>query len=115
MDELSMLAFHLGMRLLTVFSLGCLLMPGAVVAVSGPTPGDQDLIRDRQERLLEEQQRRLEELKELPGKQVTSKAPPLLLPPMSSMTTPRAKTVRHCLLNVLKIITELRLMRSGEL
>lgn len=71
-----MLAFHLGMRLLTVFSLGCLLMPGAVVAASGPTPGDQDLIRDRQERLLEEQQRRLEELKELPGKQVASKAPP---------------------------------------
>ena len=33
-----------------------------------PTPGDQDLIRDRQNRLIEEQQRRLEELKELPGK-----------------------------------------------
>lgn len=32
-------------------------------------PGDQDLIRDRQNRLLEEQQRRLEELKHLPGKE----------------------------------------------
>lgn len=36
--------------------------------VAAPTPGDQDLIRDRQNRLLEEQQRRLEELKVLPGK-----------------------------------------------
>ncbi|MDH0629115.1 ShlB/FhaC/HecB family hemolysin secretion/activation protein [Pseudomonas mosselii] len=32
------------------------------------SPGDQDLIRDRQDRLLEEQQRRLEELRNLPGK-----------------------------------------------
>ncbi|MDP4567965.1 ShlB/FhaC/HecB family hemolysin secretion/activation protein [Pseudomonas sp. LPH60] len=31
-------------------------------------PGVTDLIRDRQDRLLEEQQRRLEELKDLPGK-----------------------------------------------
>lgn len=40
------------------------------VASAAPfsTPGDQDLIRDRQNRLLEEQQRRLEQLKELPGK-----------------------------------------------
>lgn len=37
-------------------------------AASFSTPGDQDLIRDRQNRLLEEQQRRLEQLKELPGK-----------------------------------------------
>jgi hemolysin activation/secretion protein len=32
------------------------------------TPGDQELIRQRQERLLEQQQRRLEELKALPGR-----------------------------------------------
>ena len=32
------------------------------------TPGVTDLIRDRQDRLLEEQQRRLDELKDLPGK-----------------------------------------------
>lgn len=38
------------------------------IAVAAPTPGDTDLIRDRQNRLLEEQQRRLEELKDLPGK-----------------------------------------------
>ena len=38
------------------------------IAIAAPTPGDTDLIRDRQNRLLEEQQRRLEELKDLPGK-----------------------------------------------
>ncbi|WP_271409610.1 ShlB/FhaC/HecB family hemolysin secretion/activation protein [Pseudomonas sp. Q1-7] len=32
------------------------------------SPGDRDLIRDRQERLLQEQQKRLEELQQLPGK-----------------------------------------------
>lgn len=32
------------------------------------SPGDQDLIRDRQDRLLQEQQRRLDELRTLPGK-----------------------------------------------
>jgi len=39
------------------------------------TPGVTDLIRDRQDRLLEEQQRRLEELKDLPGKTVAPTAP----------------------------------------
>ncbi|WP_263597862.1 POTRA domain-containing protein, partial [Pseudomonas fluorescens] len=39
----------------------------AVQAVA-ETPGDQELIRQRQERLLEQQQRRLEDLKQLPGK-----------------------------------------------
>lgn len=33
------------------------------------TPGDTDLIRERQDRLLEEQRRRLEDLKELPSKE----------------------------------------------
>ena len=32
-----------------------------------PLPGERDLIRDRQERLLEEQRKRLEELQQLPG------------------------------------------------
>ncbi|WP_449105258.1 ShlB/FhaC/HecB family hemolysin secretion/activation protein [Pseudomonas mohnii] len=35
---------------------------------AAPSPGDTDLIRERQDRLLEEQRRRLDELKELPGK-----------------------------------------------
>ncbi|NVZ58528.1 ShlB/FhaC/HecB family hemolysin secretion/activation protein, partial [Pseudomonas edaphica] len=39
------------------------------------TPGITDLIRDRQDRLLEEQQRRLEELKDLPGKSAAPAAP----------------------------------------
>lgn len=39
------------------------------------TPGEQDLIRDRQDRLLEEQRRRLDDLKDLPGKQSLPVAP----------------------------------------
>ncbi|WP_339457434.1 ShlB/FhaC/HecB family hemolysin secretion/activation protein [Pseudomonas sp. EA_65y_Pfl1_P120] len=40
----------------------------AQAATPQNTPGVTDLIRDRQDRLLEEQQRRLEDLKDLPGK-----------------------------------------------
>ncbi|EKT4521413.1 ShlB/FhaC/HecB family hemolysin secretion/activation protein [Pseudomonas putida] len=59
---------HLGTRAF----LGCVLaglsgLNGAQAAVE-PNPGDQDLIRERQSRLLEDQQRRLEQLQELPGK-----------------------------------------------
>jgi len=57
----------LGVCLLTCFALNS--------ASAAPTPGDQDLIRDRQNRLLEEQQRRLEELKDLPGKEAKPQAP----------------------------------------
>ncbi|WP_455823960.1 ShlB/FhaC/HecB family hemolysin secretion/activation protein [Pseudomonas graminis] len=46
-------------------------------AMAAPTPGDQDLIRDRQNRLLEEQRRRLEELQDLPGKDTKPQAPAL--------------------------------------
>ncbi|RAU44641.1 ShlB/FhaC/HecB family hemolysin secretion/activation protein [Pseudomonas sp. RIT412] len=48
-------------------ALFCLLTAPPLVANAAPTPGEQDLIRDRQERLLQEQQRRLDELKSLPG------------------------------------------------
>ncbi|MBD8272784.1 ShlB/FhaC/HecB family hemolysin secretion/activation protein [Pseudomonas fluorescens] len=58
--------------LLCTFLLTCL---GLNTAFAAPTPGDQDLIRDRQNRLLEEQQRRLEELKDLPGKAAKPEAP----------------------------------------
>lgn len=44
-------------------------------AFAATNPGDQDLISDRQNRLLEEQQRRLEELKDLPGKELKPVAP----------------------------------------
>lgn len=40
-----------------------------------PYARDQDLIRDRQNRLLEEQRRRLEELQDLPGKDTKAQAP----------------------------------------
>lgn len=43
----------------------CALVPTVALA---QTPGDRDLIRERQERLLQEQQRRLDELRQLPGK-----------------------------------------------
>ena len=74
---------HLGMRSLFLVLLGCLAQQGLAVASSVPTPGDQDLIRDRQERLLEEQRRRLEALQELPGKQI-------------SPTTPTQEAGSHC-------------------
>lgn len=48
------------------------LSPAYVLAA---TPGEQDLIRDRQDRLLEEQRRRLEDLKDLPGKRSVPVAP----------------------------------------
>lgn len=44
-------------------------------ALAAANPGDQDLIQDRQKRLLEEQQRRLKELKDLPGKETTPGVP----------------------------------------
>jgi hemolysin activation/secretion protein len=46
-------------------------------AKAATTPDDTDLIRERQDRLLEEQRRRLEELKELPGKEVKPVVPAL--------------------------------------
>ena len=66
---------HLGMRLLSLVLLGALAGQDSAMAAQVTTPGDQDLIRDRQERLLEEQRRRLEELQELPGKPISSTAP----------------------------------------
>lgn len=58
--------------LLCTFLLACLSLNSAFAA---PTPGDQDLIRDRQNRLLEEQRRRLDELQDLPGKEAKPQAP----------------------------------------
>ena len=51
-------------HLLAVWLMGAL-VPTVALA---QTPGDRDLIRERQERLLQEQQRRLDELRQLPGK-----------------------------------------------
>ncbi|NUT69398.1 ShlB/FhaC/HecB family hemolysin secretion/activation protein, partial [Pseudomonas corrugata] len=44
-------------------------------AHAAPTPGETDLIRERQNRLLEEQRRRLEELKDLPGQEAKPTQP----------------------------------------
>ncbi len=57
---------------LSIALLVCLASPSVMAAT---LPGDQDLIRDRQNRLLEDQQRRLEQLKELPGKEARPEAP----------------------------------------
>ncbi|WP_349745551.1 ShlB/FhaC/HecB family hemolysin secretion/activation protein [Pseudomonas frederiksbergensis] len=48
--------------------LALLCLSPLTLAHAAPTPGETDLIRERQDRLLDEQRRRLEELKELPGK-----------------------------------------------
>ncbi|KAA6172040.1 ShlB/FhaC/HecB family hemolysin secretion/activation protein [Pseudomonas marginalis] len=63
------------MRSLSIVLLGSLGLFSSAMAASISAPGDQDLIRDRQNRLLEEQQRRLEQLKELPGKEAKPQAP----------------------------------------
>ncbi|MEE5092978.1 ShlB/FhaC/HecB family hemolysin secretion/activation protein [Pseudomonas alliivorans] len=52
-----------------------LLAAAPLSALAATTPGEQDFIRDRQDRLLEEQRRRLEDLKDLPGKQAEPAAP----------------------------------------
>ncbi|MFD3212099.1 ShlB/FhaC/HecB family hemolysin secretion/activation protein [Pseudomonas sp. LR_7] len=68
----------LGLRARLALSCCCLWLAAsanAVLAATLSNPGDQDLIRDRQNRLLEEQQRRLEELKDLPGQSTPQTAP----------------------------------------
>ncbi|MDH0302162.1 MULTISPECIES: ShlB/FhaC/HecB family hemolysin secretion/activation protein [unclassified Pseudomonas] len=66
----------LGTRLCAVLTGLCLAAAlDSAIAAPFNNPGDQDLIRDRQNRLLEEQQRRLQELKDLPGERATPEAP----------------------------------------
>ncbi|MDR6956179.1 hemolysin activation/secretion protein [Pseudomonas brassicacearum] len=55
--------------------LALLCLSPLTLARAAPTPGDTDLIRERQNRLLEEQQRRLEELKDLPGQEAKPAQP----------------------------------------
>lgn len=64
----------------------CLGIAGwAQAATVQNAPGITDLIRDRQDRLLEEQQRRIEELKDLPGK---SAAPTASVAPVDTRCFP---------------------------
>ncbi|MBU4632709.1 ShlB/FhaC/HecB family hemolysin secretion/activation protein [Pseudomonas chlororaphis] len=61
---------------MSVLKVGLLLLAILpAISLAAPTPGEQDLIRERQDRLLEEQRRRLEELKDLPGKEAAPKVP----------------------------------------
>ncbi|MDR6353691.1 hemolysin activation/secretion protein [Pseudomonas psychrotolerans] len=58
-------------------ALACLfLLSNAYAQVVPTNPGDTDLIRNRQERLLQEQQKRLQDLQELPGATVQPAPPP---------------------------------------
>ena len=63
---------HYLMMRLCLVSLGFC----ATVPTFAATPGEQDLIRDRQDRLLQEQHRRLEELRDLPGQQTPEPSAP---------------------------------------
>jgi hemolysin activation/secretion protein len=56
-------------RSFRAMATGLALLPLFASAAPFQSPGDRDLIRDRQENLLQEQRRRLEELQQLPGKQ----------------------------------------------
>ncbi|SIR99709.1 ShlB/FhaC/HecB family hemolysin secretion/activation protein [Pseudomonas sp. 7SR1] len=55
--------------------LALLCLSPLLPAHAAPTPGDTDLIRERQNRLLEEQRRRLEDLKNLPGQEAKPAQP----------------------------------------
>ena len=64
----------------SILTVSCytLALAGLAVAMTlqaAPNPGDTDLIRDRQDRLLEEQRRRLDGLKDLPGNATPATAP----------------------------------------
>ncbi|MEJ5041516.1 ShlB/FhaC/HecB family hemolysin secretion/activation protein [Pseudomonas sp. B21-036] len=68
------MAFLVSGTKLSCFWLLLGILAGPVSAAS--LPGDQELIRERQGRLLEEQQRRLQELKELPGSTAPTQTAP---------------------------------------
>ncbi|AZF42802.1 Channel-forming transporter/cytolysins activator of TpsB family [Pseudomonas sp. R1-43-08] len=72
----------------------CLSTTGWVQAATAQnTPGITDLIRDRQDRLLEEQQRRIDELKDLPGKSAATAAPATPSTPAASRSEPSSWAV----------------------
>lgn len=72
-------------------AFGLALLPFFASADPLQTPGDRDLIRDRQERLLQEQRKRLQELQSLPGR-----AAPQV--PASTPEDTRCFTIRHIVL-----------------
>jgi hemolysin activation/secretion protein len=92
MDGINMSVLRLRKRSCSFVLLGCLGCLGSAWAAPILTPGDQGLIRERQDRLLEEQRRRLQELKELPGKETVPSAP-------SAPADGRCFPVRQILIN----------------
>lgn len=66
-----MRAVYLGTRPFLACLLASLQALNYAQAAGELTPGDQNLVRERQERLLDEQRRRLEQIKELTGKPTT--------------------------------------------
>lgn len=58
-----------------MLALAIACLPLFAFAATPPSPGDRDLIRDRQERLLQEQQRRLQDLQNLPGQNIPAPTP----------------------------------------
>lgn len=72
-------------------AFGLALLPFFASADPLQTPVDRDLIRDRQERLLQEQRKRLQELQSLPGR-----AAPQV--PASTPEDTRCFTIRHIVL-----------------
>lgn len=58
--------------------LGVALLCGPLLAAAQTLPGDRELARERQQQVLEEQRRRLDELQNLPGKAAVRTAPALV-------------------------------------
>jgi hemolysin activation/secretion protein len=69
-------------------AFGIALLPLFGSAASFQTPGDRDLLRERQDRLLQEQQQRLQELQQLPGK-------PLVQPELKPIDDGRCFAIEH--------------------
>lgn len=72
-----------------------------------PSPADLDLIRERQQRLLEEQHRRLDELQQLPGE-------PVVPAPESTQADQHCFEIRHITLQGASLIDELSRQRLLE-
>lgn len=86
----------------------CLL--ACLAAHAAPTPGEQDLLLERQQRLLDDQQRRLDDLRNLPGEQKTAPAAP-------SDAPARCFTIERVQLEgitLLTLATQRRLVASYE-
>lgn len=83
-----------------VFLLACLLSASALAAQPGTVtlPGDRDLQRERQQRLLDEQQKRLQELQQLPGN-AAQPAQPAVDPDAPCMTIQRVELLGATLLS----------------